>query len=72
MPYYRLYHLNRAERIERFDEFLAPHDEAAKAMSLERLGGQAIELWQQARKVTRFNPAPAQLHVLRESGRTSP
>ena len=30
MPYYRLYHLGHADRIDRFDDFLAPHDEAAK------------------------------------------
>jgi len=66
MPYYRLYHLGHADRIEGFDDFLAPHDEAAKAFSLDRLTGHALELWQQARMVTRFNPDAAEIHVLRD------
>ncbi len=65
MPYYRLYHLGHADHIERFDDFLAPHDEAAKTFSLGKLGRQPLELWQQARKVTRFNPDAAQVHALR-------
>jgi hypothetical protein len=67
MPYYRLYHLSHAGRIERFDDFLAPHDEAAKVFSLEKLGRQPVELWQQARRITRFNPDAAQVHELRQA-----
>ena len=63
MPYYRLCHLDQEDRIERFDDFLAPHDEAAKVFSLAH---QTLELWQQARMVTRFNAKAAQVHVLRE------
>jgi len=62
MPYYRLYELGHEGRIERFDDFLAPHDEAAKAYSLDRLGEQPLELWQQARMVTRFNAEGAKIH----------
>ena len=65
MPYYRLYHLDPADGIERFDDFLAPHDEAAKAFSLNRLAGHALELWQQSRMITRFNPRAAEVHELR-------
>ena len=64
MPYYRLYHLNHAGSIQRFDDFLAPHDEAAKAFSLEKLDRQPVELWQQARRITRFNPDTAEVHEL--------
>ena len=65
MPNYRLYHLGPADAIERFDDFLAPHDEAAKTFSLGRLGSEALELWQQSRMVTRFNPRAAEVHALR-------
>lgn len=65
MPYYRLYHLGHEDRIERFDDFLAPHDEAAKVFSLGRLGDRPLELWQQARMVTRFHAETAQVHDLR-------
>jgi hypothetical protein len=64
MPYYRLYHFDQADRIERFDDFLAPHDEAAKAFSLAKLAGHSLELWQQSRKITRFNPDAAEIHRL--------
>jgi hypothetical protein len=67
MPYYRLYYLTATDGIERFDDFLAPHDEAAKVFSLDRLAGQVIELWQQSRKISRFNPDAAEVHVLRDS-----
>ena len=66
MPYYRLCHLDNEDRIERFDDFLAPHDEAAKVFSLGQLAHQSLELWQQARMVTRFNAEAAEVHVLRE------
>jgi len=67
MPYYRLYHLSHAGGIERFDDFLAPHDEAAKVFSLGKLAGQAVELWQQSRMITRFHPEAAEVHVLRDA-----
>jgi len=72
MPYYRLYHLGHEDRIERFDDCLAPHDEAAKLFSLGQLGGQSLEMWQQARMVTRFNAEKAQVHVLRSSEGAAP
>ena len=67
MPYYRLCHLDDEDRVERFDDFLAPHDEAAKVFSLGQLGDQPLELWQQARMITRFNAVAAQVHALREA-----
>jgi hypothetical protein len=67
MPYYRLRHLDHEDRTERFDDFLAPHDEAAKAFALDQLGGQSLELWQQARMITRFNAVAAQVHALRDA-----
>jgi hypothetical protein len=69
MPYYRLYHLGPADRIERFDDFLAPHDEAAKVFSLDKLAGRSVELWQQSRMITRFHPETAEVHLLREGKR---
>ena len=66
MPFYRLYYLTATDGIERFDDFLAPHDQAARVFSLDRLAGQAIELWQQSRRISRFNPDSAEVHVLRE------
>jgi len=67
MPCYRLYHLGHAGGIERFDDFLAPHDEAAKVFSLSKLAGHGVELWQQSRMVTRFHPQAAEVRVLREA-----
>jgi hypothetical protein len=67
MPYYRLYHLGPADHVDSFDDFLAPHDEAAKVFSLGKLGGHALELWQQSRKITRFNPDAAEVHDLRSA-----
>jgi len=72
MPYYRLCHLDHEDRVERFDDFLAPHDEAAKAFSLGQLGHQSLELWQRARMVTRFNAEAAEVHVLREGEGSAP
>ena len=72
MPYYRLYHLGHEDRVERFDDFLAPHDEAAKVFSLGQLADQPLELWQQARMVTRFNTEQAQVHVLRRGEGAAP
>lgn len=72
MPYYRLYHLGRADRIERYDDFLAPDDEAAKTYSLGRLDGQTVELWQQARLVTRFHPDAAEVRDLGAARKAAP
>ena len=41
MPSYRLHPLNPADRIERSDEFLAPHDEEAKVPVLRAAGDAA-------------------------------
>lgn len=59
MLYYRLYHMGHGDRIERCEDFVAPHDDAAKLFSQGMLARRPTELWQRARLVARFNPVAA-------------
>ncbi len=57
MPYYRLYHFSEyTGGIARFDEFEAADDKAAADLAAARMNGRAMELWQQQRRVRRFDP----------------
>jgi hypothetical protein len=55
---YRLYYL-RAGHIARCEAFEAEGDAAALAQAEARRRGQAAELWNRARMVAWFDPAPA-------------
>ena len=56
MSYYRLYHLDPAtSSIIRFDEFEASDDGAAEALAETKLRSSPMELWQERRKVRRFD-----------------
>jgi hypothetical protein len=63
VPYYRLYHFSQTTGgIARFDEFDAVDDTAAEAFAADRMNAHAMELWQQHRKVRRFDPSEADSH----------
>ena len=58
MPSYRAYFLNTGGHIVRAVELACDTDEDASQEALQLLNGQAIELWERARMVARFDPAP--------------
>ncbi|MGQ0659253.1 hypothetical protein [Sphingosinicella sp.] len=59
MPYYRLYHLNRSSgHIQSVEEFHADDDVEGVAEAKSRQIEQAVELWQETRKVHRIEAAP--------------
>lgn len=60
MAYYRLYFMDpRSGHISAFESIEAETDEAALVVAEKHLGGQALELWCQGRKVKRFEPVAA-------------
>jgi hypothetical protein len=65
MPYYRLYFMNPGDgHIQRFEDFVELNDRAALTRAEQKLDGQPLELWQEARKVRRFEPLAAGVHAL--------
>lgn len=61
MPHYRLYRLNaHSGHIDRAEEFHAADDDLAIAHVQEMDRNSNLELWQEGRKVRRFD-APANL-----------
>ena len=60
MAYYRLYFMDpRSGHISAFESIDAEGDEAALAAAERHVGGRALELWCQGRKVRRFEPVSA-------------
>lgn len=58
--YYRLYFMSCASgHIERFEEFEAADDVEAVRVARRQPGQQPLELWQEHRKVKRFEVASA-------------
>ncbi|HEV2593951.1 MAG TPA: hypothetical protein VGU01_01980 [Sphingomicrobium sp.] len=59
MRYYRLYFMDRSGgHIDHFREFEAENDDAALATAEDWHDGQAMELWNQERKLKHWNVAP--------------
>ena len=58
MASYRAYFLNAGGHIVRAVELACDTDEDASKEALRLLNGQAIELWERARMVARFDPSP--------------
>ena len=57
MPYYRLYFMSpHSGHIEHFSEFDAAGDAEAMARAREHEGQEALELWNERRKVGRIEP----------------
>lgn len=66
MPSYRLYHMRALNgHIDRFEDFAAVNDEAAQTFARGKLDGHPLELWQDHRKVHRFDALPSDDHVLK-------
>jgi hypothetical protein len=66
LPYYRLYHLNpKTGHIDRFNGFEVEDDGAAVILAEKMLEAHPLELWQQHRKVQRFDPPQAESHLAR-------
>lgn len=66
MPSYRLYHMSPQNgHIIRFDTFQAVNDEAALVFANGKLNAHPMELWEQHRKVFRFEASGEQNHVQR-------
>ena len=60
MAYYRLYFMDaRSGHISAFESIEADDDQTASATAEKRVGAQALELWCQGRKVTRFEAIAA-------------
>jgi hypothetical protein len=62
MVAYRFFILDRTNHFRGAEVIEAPHDEAARELARalhEQLGVPGFELWQGARPVARFEPAPA-------------
>jgi hypothetical protein len=55
---YRAYFLNKDGHIVRAVELACESDDDASKEALRLLNGQAIELWERARMIARFEPAP--------------
>ncbi|HEX4180100.1 MAG TPA: hypothetical protein VHY32_04870 [Caulobacteraceae bacterium] len=51
---YRLYFLDRAGRIQRFEAYSRDTDEAAVLLTKAKICDQPIELWQQDRFIAKF------------------
>jgi hypothetical protein len=56
MSGYRVYIIGRDGRFIRAVELACPDDEAAKEYAKQFVDGHDIELWQQDRKVAKFDP----------------
>lgn len=54
MQHYRLYFLDAAHRIEKYEAIEAPGDDDAVKLAASWAGRQRLELWQQARIVRTF------------------
>ena len=54
MQHYRLYFLDSAHRIEKFEAIEAPGDDAAVELAAGWVGRQRLELWHRAREVRIF------------------
>lgn len=66
MPYYRLYFMNPSNgHIQRFEDFVELNDRAALAGAKDKLDGQPLELWQEARMVSRLEAQASGLHTLK-------
>ena len=60
VAYYRLYFMDaRSGHISAFESIEAESDETAVALAEKHVGGQALELWCQGRKVQRFEAIAA-------------
>jgi len=57
MPVYRLYFVNKANRIEERREVEAPDDAKAIGLADRQGDGRGMELWDGARLVKKFEPA---------------
>ncbi|MFC3695124.1 hypothetical protein [Chenggangzhangella methanolivorans] len=55
MPYYRVYHVNEADRVRSVDDAECRDDREAIAFARERLKGMPVELWNLARRVARLD-----------------
>ena len=54
MRHYRLYFLNAADHIERYETIEAAGDDDAIERATSRTGRQKMELWQRARMIRTF------------------
>jgi hypothetical protein len=56
MKDYQIYVLHADDRIKSRQDISCEDDETAKKAAEQMVDGHAVELWQQARKVAKFNP----------------
>ena len=56
LEHFTAYFIGRDGRIQRRVDFVSPDDEYAKHVAKGMVTGNAIELWQRARMIQRFEP----------------
>ena len=64
MTFYRLYFMNpHSGHIDDFAAFDSPDDDSAAALASEQVGHRPLELWDDGRKVRRFDGAEIGHHI---------
>jgi len=56
IEHYTAYRIGRDGSIQRRVDFVSPDDDYARQIAKRMVDGHAIELWQRARKIDRFEP----------------